>query len=79
MKEYIRRMEAQEESIHKSEKAHPVRIYTKDYLSKNFQDGDATELHIAFESPKCDIRTTYSSVVAKYYYIYPLEVIVEIL
>lgn len=41
-------MEEDKINIHRSEKAHPIRIYTKDYLSKNFQDGDLGEIHFAF-------------------------------
>ncbi len=72
IKEYIRKIEEHSQAPHSNEKPHPIRIYTKDYFSKNFQEGDAADLHI-------DMRTTYSSAVPKYYYIYPLEVIVEIL
>jgi len=48
MKEYVRRMESQDSNIHNSEKTHPIKIYTKDYLSKNFQDCDTTKIHLAF-------------------------------
>jgi hypothetical protein len=42
LREYVRRVESQEESVHSSERAHPIKIYTKDYLSRNFQDCEAT-------------------------------------
>lgn len=47
IKEYVRRLEEKEES-HPSDRSHPIRIYTRDYLSKNFQESEDSEVHIAF-------------------------------
>lgn len=71
IKDYVRRLEEKERN-HPGDRPHPIKIYTKDYLSKNFQEGEDNDVHIAIESPKCDIRTTYSSTLSKFYYIYPL-------
>lgn len=45
MKDYISKLESIDVK-HISDKPHPIRIYTKDYMSKNLQEGEGSDLRI---------------------------------
>jgi len=45
MKDYISKLESID-TKHISDKAHPIRIYTKDYMSKNLQDCEGSDLRV---------------------------------
>lgn len=45
MKDYISRLESIDKK-HISDKAHPIKIYTKDYMSKNLQDCEGSDLYV---------------------------------
>ncbi len=62
---------------HRTDKAHPIRVYTRDYqCSKNILDDDGEN---GGGEPRTDLRSTYASTNIRYFYLFPLEYVIEIL